>query len=157
MARVFELKKNELLKEIKNGLFGKVSAMVHTIEFQKRGLPHMHLLIFLDEEDKIRDAAHVDHIVSAQLPDPELHPLLYRTVTTCMLHGACGDDNRDAPCMVQGRCSKHFPKEFSEVTVYGENGYPQYARPNNGRTVRKNGFTYDNRRVVPYNSYLSAK
>jgi hypothetical protein len=78
VARVFELKKQELLKDIrKNGIFGKVVAMVHTIEFQKRGLPHMHLLIFLDQADKIHDAAHVDTIVSAQIPDPELHPLLY--------------------------------------------------------------------------------
>ena len=43
---VFEEKKKALLKEISDGLFGKTSAMVHTIEFQKRGLPHMHLLIF---------------------------------------------------------------------------------------------------------------
>ena len=157
VARVFEMKKNELLKEVKDGLFGRVPVMVHTIEFQKRGLPHMHLLIFLKDEDKIRDAAHVDRIVSAQLPDPEQHPLLYSTVTNCMLHGPCGNDKPNAPCMADRKCSKHFPKEFSEFTVFGENGYPQYARPNNGRTVEKNGFTYDNRHVVPYNPYLSAK
>ena len=157
VARVFELKKKELLKEVKNGLFGKVVGMVHTIKFQKRGLPHMHLLIFLDQEDKIHNANDVDDIVSAQIPDPELHPLLYQTVTNCMLHGPCGEHNRGAPCMVDGSCGKHFPKPFSEATVYGENGYPQYARPNNGRTVRKNGFTYDNSHVIPYNPYLSAK
>ena len=162
VAHVFELKKNELLKDIKkNGIFGKVSAMVHTIEFQKRGLPHMHLLIFLDQADKIHDAAHVDSIVSAQIPDPQLHPLLYHTVTTCMLHGRCGDDKDpnkpNPPCMVNGRCSKQFPKDFLETTLFGENGYPRYARPNNGHTIEKNGFTYDNRRVVPYNPYLSAK
>ena len=38
---VFEEKKKALLKEIKDGLFGKTAAMVHTIEFQKRGLPHL--------------------------------------------------------------------------------------------------------------------
>src|SRR5882757_5412428 len=134
VARVFELKKQELLKDIrKNGIFGKVSAMVHTIEFQKRGLPHMHLLIFLDQADKIHDAAHVDTIVSAQIPDPLLHPLLYHTVTTCMLHGRCGGDKDpnkpNPPCMVNGHCSKQFPKEFLETTLYGENGYLQYARP----------------------------
>ena len=36
VARVFELKKNAVLKEIKEGkVFGKVTGMVHTIEFQK--------------------------------------------------------------------------------------------------------------------------
>jgi len=59
--------------------------------------------------------------------------------------------------MVDGKCSKKYPKEFCEQTVFTENGYPQYAQPNNGCTVEKNGFTYDNRHVVPYNPYLSAK
>ena len=128
------MKRNQLLKEIKEGLFGRVPAMVHTIEFQKRGLPHMHLLIF--------------RIVSAQLPDPQLHSQLYHTVTNCMLHGPCGNHKPNAPCMVNGNCSKHYPKEFLEATIFGENGYPQYKRPNNGRTVEKNGFTYDNRWTV---------
>ena len=70
----------------------------------------MHLLIFLNQEDKILNANNVDDIVSAQIPDPELHPLLYQTVTNCMLHGPCGDHNRGAPCMVDGSCGKHFPK-----------------------------------------------
>src|SRR5271155_2427156 len=69
VARVFEEKKKALLKEIKDGLFGKAVAMVHTIEFQKRGLPHMHLLIFLHQNDKIRNPDDVDSIVSAQIPD----------------------------------------------------------------------------------------
>ena len=60
VAHVFEEKKKALLKEIKGGLFGKTAAMVHTIEFQKRGLPHMHLLIFLESEYKIRTAADSD-------------------------------------------------------------------------------------------------
>jgi len=53
VAHVFEQKKNALLKEIHDGLFGRTVAMVHTIEFQKCGLPHMHLLIFLHPNDKI--------------------------------------------------------------------------------------------------------
>ncbi len=40
VARVFQLKKEALLDEIKKGgIFGKVRAIVHTIEFQKCGLP----------------------------------------------------------------------------------------------------------------------
>ena len=114
----------------------------------------MHLLIFLAQDDKICDANQVNSIVSAQIPDSTLHPLLYETVTTCMLHGPCGDDKPNAPCMVDNSCSKHFPKDFSEATAYGQHGYPQYARPNNGCSVEKNGFRYDNRYVVPYNPYL---
>ena len=53
VARVFQLKKEALLQEIKKGgIFSKVRSVVHTIKFQKHGLPHMHLLIFLDPEEK---------------------------------------------------------------------------------------------------------
>ncbi|UYV75635.1 hypothetical protein LAZ67_13000809 [Cordylochernes scorpioides] len=52
VARAFNLKLKELLKEIKSGLFGKLTAMVHVIEFQKRGLPHAHILIKLAAEAK---------------------------------------------------------------------------------------------------------
>ena len=108
VVRVFEEKKKALLKEIRDGLFGKTAAMVHTIEFQKRGLPHMHLLIFLDQADKIRDASDVDSIVSAQIPDPVAHPVLYNAVTQHMVHGPCGTADPHAKCMADGHCSKHF-------------------------------------------------
>ena len=38
-----------------------------------------------------------------------------------------------------------------------ENSYPVYRRRNNGQTFLKNRFVYDNRHVVPYNPYLSAR
>jgi hypothetical protein len=157
IAWVFEQKKNALIKELKQGIFGKTVANIHTIEFQKRGLPHMHLLLFLDPADKIHDANDIDSIVSAQIPDPVTQPMLYETVTTCMLHGRCGDANKKAQCMVNGKCSKRYPKEFQEHTLFTANGYPEYARPDNGRTVQKNRHVYDNRDVIPYNPYLSAK
>ena len=157
VARVFEQTKNAVLKEVKGGLFGKVLACIHTIEFQKRGLPHMHLLIFLNPADKIHDADDIDSIVSAQLPDPITQPLLYETITTCMLHGPCGTIKPKAKCMVDKKCSKKYPKQFRENTLWNENSYPDYARPDNGRTVQKLGHVYDNRDVVPYNPYLCAK
>jgi hypothetical protein len=84
---VFEGKRNALYKEIKNGIFGRTAAMVYIIEFQKRGLPHMHLLVFLHQEDKIRNAADVDSVVSAQIPDPVAQPVLYEVITRNMVHG----------------------------------------------------------------------
>ena len=38
---------NTLIAEIKDGLFGTISGLVYTTEFQKHGLPHIHVLIFL--------------------------------------------------------------------------------------------------------------
>ena len=55
VARVFELKRRALMKKIKmKKIFGDNVAHVFTVEFQKRGLPHMHALFFLRGEDKIR-------------------------------------------------------------------------------------------------------
>ena len=67
-----------------------------------------------------------------------------------MLHSAYGDSDPEVRCMVDRRCSKHYPKEINENTIYGENSYPQYVRPNNGCTVWKNNYDYDNRHVIPY-------
>ena len=70
VARVFELKRRILMKEIEiKYIFGKKVAHIFTIEFQKRGLPHMHALIFLHVLDKIRTSAQVDNLVSAEFSD----------------------------------------------------------------------------------------
>lgn len=153
VARVFHLKKKALLKMIKDGFFGGLAADVYTIEFQKRGLPHMHLLIFLREPDKIRDAAMVDSIVSARLPDPVTQPALYSTVTRMMLHGPC-----DARCKSDsGSCNKRYPRDYCEETQLSEDGYPVYARPNDGRQfVNAKGDVFTNRDVVPHNPLLTA-
>ena len=43
--RVFNMKVKELLEDImKKDILGKVNAMVGMVEFQKRGLPHIHLM-----------------------------------------------------------------------------------------------------------------
>ncbi len=158
VACVFAQKIKAMLKDIKDGVFGDVHGYVFTVEFQKRGLPHIHLLIFLKHPHKIRDAAHVDSIVSAQIPDPVAHPMLYETITKCMMHGPCGPEHPTAVCMVNGKCGKHFPKDFCPETRFGEDGYPEYARPEGGRTyTNAKGHTFDNRNVIPYNPFLSAR
>ncbi len=91
IARVFNLKKKALIKEVYDkGIFGKAAAHVHTIEFQKRGLPHMHMLVFLERPHKILSVADVDSVASAAWPDPETQPQLFDTVQTTMVHGPCG-------------------------------------------------------------------
>ena len=51
-VRVFRLKLKELLSDlIKRQVFGKPLAHVYTIEFEKRRLPHAHILVILADED----------------------------------------------------------------------------------------------------------
>lgn len=59
--------------------------------------------------------------------------------------------------MVDGSCSKTFPKAFQLTIAVTEDSYPVYRRPEDGRTVTKGRHQLDNRWVVPYNPYLAQK
>ncbi len=162
ICRIFRIKLNAILDDIfKKQIFGKVKASMYVIEFQKRGLPHAHILIILEDDNKFNSAEDYDSVISAEIPDPILHPNLYATVTKTMVHGPCGILNPGAACMVNNVCSKHFPKEFCEVTQENEDGYPEYMRSDNGRTIKRESknkiVEIDNRWIVPYNPYLTTK
>ncbi|KAI3695310.1 hypothetical protein L1987_78305 [Smallanthus sonchifolius] len=58
------------------------------------------------------------------------------------------------PCMVDRKCSKHFPNFFSNDTCIDTNGFPIYRRRDDGSYVEKSGVKLDNRSVVPYNKVL---
>lgn len=158
IARVFKAKLKELINAIvQYKIFGTVVAIIYTIEFQKRGLPHAHILISLSEEDKISTVAEIDSIVSAEIPDIRTHPKLHEYVVKHMMHGPCGALKRNSVCMRDGKCSKEFPKAFCEFSRESVNGYPLYRRRDNGISADVRGASLDNRYVVPYNPYLLAK
>lgn len=61
VCRIFEQKIEALIDELyKDGIFGKAKGYVYTIEFQKRGLPHMHLLLILHPQYAINTPDLVD-------------------------------------------------------------------------------------------------
>lgn len=154
-ARVFNIKLKSLLADVvKREVFGKVVSWCYTIEFQKRGLPHAHSLFTLDPADCFRDAAMVDEAISAEIPDPAEDELLYQTVCENMLHGSCGSQNPNAPCMVNGVCQKHFPMSFADETVLEEGRTPRHRRRNNGRVFIRNQVALHNGHVVTYSPYL---
>lgn len=53
------------------------------IEFQKRGLPHFHLLVIMEPGDKPDTAEELDKVVCAEIPDPKANPRLYQLVLVC--------------------------------------------------------------------------
>ena len=68
VARVFNLKVRDLLNQIRhNEVFGPWLGWVWTIEYQKRGLPHLHLLVFLKTDHKFLTAADIDCFISAEI------------------------------------------------------------------------------------------
>lgn len=130
---------------------------VYTIEFQKRGLPHAHILLWLDKKDKLDSISSIDSVISAKLPDHRLYPKLYAAVTGFMVHGPCGFARPYSPCMKDRRCSKFYPKKFVSRTSFDESGYPIYRRRDLGIVVMKKDVQLDNRSVVPYNPTLIMK
>ncbi|UYV78756.1 hypothetical protein LAZ67_16002666 [Cordylochernes scorpioides] len=88
VARVFNLKLQQLLHEIvSQHVLGVVIARVHVVEFQKRGLPHAHMLFMLREEDKPRDRDAIDRLVCAEIPSPTMQVQLYDMLTEANNYG----------------------------------------------------------------------
>jgi Helitron helicase-like domain at N-terminus len=165
IARVFNLKLKAIRADlIKDGFLGMPVADLYVIEYQKRGLPHAHMLIILKDEHKLLTTHDIDQMICAELPDPVTEKELYDIVTSSMMHGPCGALDPNAPCCTgkdgvhTGICSKKYPKDFCEETRACEDGYPVYRRRNNGRVfITKSNVQLDNRWVVPYNRVLTMK
>ena len=60
--------------------------------------------------------------------------------------------------MPEGKCSKKYPKNFREETVYNDNTtYPEYRRhspSDESHVYVDRAGAVDNKWVVPYNAYL---
>ena len=161
VSRVFKLKVKNLQEMVTKGqFFGPHTAFMYTIEWQKRGLPHVHMLLWLKEPIPPN---RIDSVIRAEIPDRNEDRDLYDIVTTNMVHGPCGKHfNKNSPCMKDGKCTKKFPKEYIKETRSDLEGYPLYRRRRledggHETTVVRGGkeWPIDNRWVVPYNPLLS--
>ena len=66
------------------------STNVCTIEFQKQGLPHAHILLFMHPQFKPKSPDDIDKFICAEIPDKRRNPKLYAAVQKFMVHGPCG-------------------------------------------------------------------
>ncbi|KAG5564858.1 hypothetical protein RHGRI_000901 [Rhododendron griersonianum] len=157
LSRVFKSKLEHLQKEIvKNRLFGPIAAYTFVVEFQKRGLPHVHMLLILKKPFKLNTVAKIDAFISAKIPDKNKYPHLYAMVLKHMMHGPCGELDMTKVCMQRGKCKNNYPRSFCAETTIDADGYPIYRRQATGEQVHIRGHMIDNRWVVPYNPYLLA-
>ena len=181
VERVFQLKLDELENEIlERGIFGCRVANLRVIEFQKRGMPHAHMLIILQNRHSIQTAQQIDQIVCAEIPpnpediidiDPETQQVKRRQaerlrdiVLKNMVHGPCGKERPNNSCMYDSRgeitekCQKSFPKEFVKETIRDEKKpCPLYKRrsiEDGGLQIIHNHRKIDNGWIVPYSPYL---
>ncbi|KAJ8939878.1 hypothetical protein NQ318_023218 [Aromia moschata] len=153
VCRVFKRKLDEFIDDVVNKqLYGV-------------GLPHAHIDVTFIPDDRLEDVEAVDVVISATIPDPESTPRLYEIIVANQLHCSSMPHDEHAACMHEAAdgtrtCSQRFPREFREETVINartNSGMSEYRRPADGRTVEIGGRTFDNRWVVPFNPYASAK
>ena len=164
LARVFRQNLIKLMNIItKSHVFGPIRCWIYSIEWQKRGLPHAHILIWL--KDKIK-SDEIDSVISAELPDRQQDPRLYEVIVKNMIHGPCGSINPGSSYMTDGKWTKRHPKQLLHDTQTGEDGYLLYRRRNPedggfkakikvkiGNSIQE--IEIDNKWVVPYCPLLS--
>nr|GEX72585.1 ATP-dependent DNA helicase PIF1-like [Tanacetum cinerariifolium] len=121
ISRVFKIKLDYLMKELKDGhIFGRV----------KGGLPHCHILLWLETDDKITTTRKIDEYISAEIPNKDEDPEMYQLVTDHMMHGPCGADNPSCPCTIERNDGNIFKKSGTDL----HNGY---AMPYNPGLLRR--------------------
>ncbi|XP_074289273.1 uncharacterized protein LOC141614427 [Silene latifolia] len=158
VVRVFHAKLLALRKLImEKHIFGEVAAFIYVVEFQKRGLPHAHILIILKPPYKLNSPSDFYKFVSAEIPCSD-SPRLRALVLKHMMHEPCGKFNPDYQCMKKknsmGRCKYNYPKSFTCETTTNSDGYPEYKRRDDGQTTVVRKATLNNRWVIPYSPYL---
>jgi hypothetical protein len=132
-------------------------AVIYTIEFQKRVVLHAHILISIKDMTICPDASMIDRFISAEISDKETDPIGYTTVQNYMIHGPCGELNRNSVCMKGNKCTNFFPKRFNHETTIDEEGFPVYRRRGDGKRIKKGKVEVDNKFVVTYNRDLLVK
>jgi hypothetical protein len=163
VSRAFMLRLKCIVNDFKDGnIFGVMKAFVYRIEWQARGLPHAHMLLIL--EHKIMATSQIDAIVSAEMPDPVLSPVLHALVGKHMLHPRCDVDQRPVRSSCRSDCNgklcdckRRFPKDMCSATSIIGDGFPKYRRRGRHLMTDKSGRIITDSWVVPYNPYLLLK
>jgi hypothetical protein len=164
IARVFKIKLNALLEDLKTKL-GEQLCRIYVVEFQKRGLPHAHIVVILKEGDRPMSPADIDSLSSAELPplpaddddspEAEAQRRLRKLVLEHMVHNDCsGPDGRRCPCWddVKKRCGGNFPFEFAPTSSMGDERRKAVYRRRRGAawTANVNSRQITNQWIVPY-------
>jgi hypothetical protein len=118
---------------------GGISYIMHSIEFQKRGLPHAHILVRYNRP--CITPADIDAAVSAELPTDAADRSI---VESFMIHRHGDATNPSSYCQRDGKpCRFKFPRPVTPSTTISSTGRVNYRR-RNGSDVW----------VVPYNLNL---
>lgn len=131
VVRVFKQKLSRLEQMLKT-MFpnaGRLLYLIHSVEFQKRGLPHAHILV--KYASQCISAEEIDAVISAEMPsDPDDATL----VRDHMLHNH-PPPNRPAAKYCQREtpdgtrtCRFHYPQAIQDHTTIDHHGRVFYRR-----------------------------
>src|SRR5205823_6036812 len=92
IVRVFNLKVRALVQDVyDSNMFGRAMCYNYTVDFQKRVIPHTHILMTITDDSQIRTADDVNFFIRSNNSGKESEPELYDLVTKAMVHRPCGE------------------------------------------------------------------
>ncbi len=168
VAQVFHEKIKTLLQNLKIQ-YDRYLDIVWTIEYQKRDLSYIHILLFLHRENNFLERACVNELICAKLSNltVDLNESLRRIVESQMTHDSCNVWNSSASCMKDNSkdservCEKKFSKLYQIEIIIQIDDYSLYRRRQNDRIwmkrVNDRDVHLNNTWVMSYNLYLTRK
>ncbi|KAF3405665.1 ATP-dependent DNA helicase PIF1 [Penicillium rolfsii] len=113
------------LKAFLRRRFGGLLYEICVTEFQKRGLPHAHLVIKLQHELPL---SQLDGFICAELPDPDEDPALHAAIGRFHMHSQNHLDRPTSRCNRDGRCIYGYPQPINNQTYMDDLGRVHYRR-----------------------------
>jgi hypothetical protein len=113
------------LKAFVRKKFGGLLYEICVTEFQKRGLPHAHLVVKLQHELPLTQ---LDGFVCAELPDPDEDPVLHAAIGRFHMHSQNHLDRPTSRCNRDGRCIYEYPQPINNQTYMDDLGRVHYRR-----------------------------
>jgi Helitron helicase-like domain at N-terminus len=95
IVRVFHAKLKSLIEDIKYDALDDWAAHLYTIEFQKRGLPHAYIILFLKPHAELCTSEDIDRLMSSEFPTEDNE--LLKLIQKLMVHTPCEEENPTAP------------------------------------------------------------
>lgn len=100
------------------------TACLYVTEFQKRGLPHTHILDIFCPEDKLSETYIANEAISTEVTNLMREPELYELVKSNTVHGPRGDVKPNSACITSVYAKKYYPKQHSDKTYISDNMSP---------------------------------
>ncbi|KAJ6041223.1 uncharacterized protein N7446_010881 [Penicillium canescens] len=113
------------LKAFMREKFGGLLYEICVTEFQKRGLPHAHLVVKLQHELPL---SQLDGFICAELPDPDEDPALHAAIGRFHMHSQNHLDRSTSRCNRDGRCIYEYPQPINNQTYMDDLGRVHYRR-----------------------------